>query len=43
MLIYMVLQCLCEKKHEFETILTSNDFMNIKYRFGKGFGYGERA
>ena len=31
------------EKHEFETIFTSNDVMNIQDRIGKGFGSRERA
>ena len=42
MLIYMALQYLYSK-HEFETIFTSNDVINIQYGIGKGFGYRERA
>ena len=29
--------------HEFETIFTSNDVMNIQYEIGKGFGCRERS
>ena len=31
------------KIYEFETIFTSNDFMNIQFGIDKGFGYRERA
>ena len=31
------------KQHDFETILTSNDVMNIQDTNGKGLGYRERA
>ena len=31
------------KCHDFETILNSNDVMNIQDKIGNGFGYQERA
>ena len=30
-------------KHNFETIFTFNDVINIQYAIGKGFGYCERS
>ena len=32
-----------QKKHQFETIFTSNDVMNIQYGIGKVFGSRERS
>ena len=31
------------KQHNFETIFTSDDVLNIQYAIGKGFGYRETA
>ena len=42
MLICLVLQYLCEK-HNFESIFTSNDVMNIQDGIGEGFGDIERV